>query len=539
MKKKMSTIESIGMKQISIKLILFSLLITNVYFAQGLPTDFSLDKKLSKVVDTNPASNTVDRIFVQEKSTVWLGTSRGLSRTTDAGASWTNYYDTDAFGTESVSAVGYGLGAIWAGTWHSEDRSGSATPIGTGLRYSTDGGQNWIKISQPVDKQEDSVINYGTNKLRALPVTAVEQNFIYAIAFTKNTIWIVSFSGGLRKSTDMGKTWQRVVLPSDNLNSIKPTDKLDFDLAPTSGKLLMRGNLNHRAFSVISAGDDTLYVGTAGGINKTTNANDQYPSWVKFNHTNQGKPISGNFILALARNPTDGVVWAGSWKAEGNTEFYGVSYSKDGGQNWNITMSGEKVRDFGFRIIPSGEVFAAAESGLFRSKNNGSTWIAAPKIRDSQNGIELKQSMFLSVEINTLNVGTTEIYTGTNDGLAKCTETTTDPWWAKWMVFYAKGKSIGTSESFAFPNPFNPRSEVVRIKYNLSRSSNVTLRIMDFGMNLVKTVLQNAPRVSNPEQLDYWDGKDENGKVVPNGVYFYRLDIDGNDALFGKIIVLM
>ncbi len=524
-------------KEIMILGLLFIWADANI-FAQGLPSDYSLDKILNKVADTNPASNTVDRILVQDKSTVWLGTSRGLSKTTDAGLNWTNYYDTEAFGTESVSALGYGLGAIWAATWHSEDRSGSATPIGTGLRYSTDAGKTWIKISQPVDKQEDSVIYYGTNKIRALPVTAVEQNFIYAIAFTKNTIWIIFFSGVLRKSLDMGKTWQRVIIPPDNLNSIKSTDKLDFDLAPTSGKLLMRGNLNHRAFSIISVGDDTLYVGTAGGLNKTTNANDQYPAWTKFNHTNQQKPLSGNFIYSLSRNPIDGTIWAGSWKAEGSTEFYAVSYSKDGGQNWNITLTDERVRDFGFRIIPSSEVFAAAETGLYRS-SNGTTWQAAPKIRDSQNGIELKQTMFLSVETNTLNSGTTEIFAGTNDGLAKCSETTTDPWWAKWTVYYAKGKSITATESFAFPNPFNPRSEVLRIKYNLPNSSNVTLRIMDFGMNLVRTVLQNAPRVSNPEQLDYWDGKDENGKFVPNGVYFYRLDVDGNDALFGKIIVLM
>jgi hypothetical protein len=58
-------------------------------------------------------------------------------------------------------------------------------------------------------------------------------------------------------------------------------------------------------------------------------------------------------------------------------------------------------------------------------------------------------------------------------------------------------------------------------------------------MNLVRTVLQNASRGVNPEQIDYWDGKDDVGKIVPNGVYFYRLDIGDGTPLFGKILVMM
>ena len=513
--------------------------ISSILSAQGIPTDYKLERKLSKISDITPASNTVDRIFVQDKNTIWLGTSRGLCKTTDNGNSWTNYYGTKSFGTESVSAVAYGLGAIWAATWHSEDNSGSIIPVGTGLRYSVDGGQTWITIDQPVDTARDSVFTYGVNSIRASTISVPEQNFIYGIAFTKNTIWIVSFAGGLRRSTDMGKTWQRVLLPSDNLDSIKPTDKLNFFLAPQSTGDIIKGNLNHRGFSIVSAGDDTLYVGTAGGVNKTTNANDQYPGWVKFNHTNQSNPISGNHVLCLSRNSIDGTIWAGTWKAEGSTEYYGVSYSKDGGKNWSVTLTDERIKDFGFRIIPSTEVIAAGASGLYRSGNNGSTWMAAPKIKDSESKVELRPTEYLSAETNTLNSGTSEIWVGTNDGVAKSTELTTDSWWAKWKVYFASGKTTSSNSSFVFPNPFNPKTDLARIKYNLTNGANVTLRIMDFGMNLVRTVLQNAPRVSNQEQIDYWDGRDENGKTVPNGVYFYRLDVDGADPMFGKIIVLM
>jgi photosystem II stability/assembly factor-like uncharacterized protein len=269
-------------------IILFAFVSLNI-LGQNLPKSFELDNaKLAKTSDETPSSNTVERIVVNG-NTVWFGTSRGLSKTTDGGNSFTNFYNNEAFGNESISAVGHYEGAIWAAKWHSEKISGSNVPTGGGLVYSLDDGENWIKIDQPVDDPGDSSIVYGINNIRALPVTVPQQNFIYQMAFTKNTIWIATFAGGLRKSTDMGQTWHRVVLPPDNLDSIKPSDKLNFSLQPQAGNFGKESYLNHRVFSIVAVDDDTLYVGTAGGINKSI---DGGISWIKFNHTNQSKPIS-------------------------------------------------------------------------------------------------------------------------------------------------------------------------------------------------------------------------------------------------------
>ncbi len=38
--------------------------------------------------------------------------------------------------------------------------------------------------------------------------------------------------------------------------------------------------------------------------------------------------------------------------------------------------------------------------------------------------------------------------------------------------------------------------------------------------------------------LKFWDGTDENGNLLPNGVYFYSVEIDDNDPIFGKIIYM-
>lgn len=513
--------------------------------AQQIPFDYELGtSSLKKIADKNPASNTVERILING-NTIWLGTSNGLSKSTDNGVTWTNYYKTEAFGEESISAMDYNNGIIWAATWHSEEKLGSSVPVGTGLRYSTDEGITWNKVDQPVDAPGDSSIIYGINTLRALPVTAVEQNFIYDIAFTNNTVWIVSFAAGLRKSTDMGKTWQRVVLPPDNLNSVKPTDTLNFSLQPQSGRFGNESYLNHRAFSVLAVDDTTLYVGTAGGINKST---DGGVSWVKFNRTNQDNPISGNFILALDQNPFDKSIWAGTWKAEGATENWGLSYSFDGGENWNVALPGSRVMDFGFRlygangVYNSADIFAATQDGLFRSGNNGKTWIAANNIFEAVDQYSKKNvttNHFRAVEADFPINNNVDIWVGTNAGGLLRYEDKDGTWSGKWNVYFNSGEQIKKNETFAFPNPFSPLNRVVRIKYKTEKSSEVSLRIFDFGMNLVKTIIQNAQRGISDEQMEIWDGRDEAGKIVPNGVYFYRIDIGSDEPLFGKIMVVM
>ncbi len=516
-------------------------------FAQQKQLEYNLEKKNNITSsDVTQYSNTIEKILFQD-NIIWLATSKGLSKSSDNGLSWTNFYNVQEFGTESVSSVGYGNGAIWVATWHYENKLGSNVPVGTGIKYSTNQGQTWNKIPQPVDDPGDSSIVYGINKIRALPVTVQEQNFIYDITFTKNTIWIASFAGGLRSAridslfSNPNYKWRRVVLPPDNLNSIKPTDILKFSLQPQSGKFGPESYLNHRAFSVLAIDDNTIYVGTAGGINKST---DGGVSWIKFNRTNQTNPISGNFILSLKKNEYDNSIWAGTWKAEGASEYWGVSSSKDGGQNWQTFLSDERVLDFGFKYFGnlgnyiSADVFVATQNGCYRSSNNGSTWIAAPEIIDDNRNVSLNTKHFRTVKVNRNQDNSYDIWLGTLNGLARLKETT-GFWSGNWKVFLASEKLASTNDTYAFPNPFSPDEESIRIKYSTSQSANVTIRIFDFGMNLVKTLIQNANKNINSENFEFWNGRDKNGKIVPNGVYFYRIDLGGSKPLYGKIMVMM
>lgn len=500
-------------------------------YPQFQPNTFKLLKKneiRKHFITGDPGSNSIGRIAALG-DTVWLGTGNGVSITTDNGESWTN----KTFGTEGIAAIGYDKyhRIFWASTGHTENIPNIGdVDVGSGLHYTTDNGNTWISIPQPKDDPGDSIIAYGINdSVRALPITAPQQNIIWHIAFTPDAVWIAVWAGGIRRSTDMGQSWQRILLPSDSLNSISPYDTIDYVLSPQSGDF-GTGYLNFLGFSVTAINDSTVYAGTANGINKTTDAGAQYPSWTKFNHLNQENSISGNWVWTIGYNNYNGSIWAATWKAAGISEYFGISYSTDGGDNWTVVLPHERVNDLAFKDNQS---LAPSDDGLFRSSNMGSTWITPGSIVDNNTQAAITTNKFYSAAVSD-NI----IWIGSGEGLARLTESGYQMWEGDWKVYISAPE---TKETYAFPNPFNPRLEKITFKYDTdSRDENVTIRIFDFGMNYLRTVIQNAPRKLSPTDppIDSWDGRDDNGNVVPNGVYFYRVETGSNDPLFGKIIVL-
>ena len=69
------------------------------------------------------------------------------------------------------------------------------------------------------------------------------------------------------------------------------------------------------------------------------------------------------------------------------------------------------------------------------------------------------------------------------------------------------------------PNPFNPTTT---IRYDVpSSGSDLSLRIYDVGGRLVKTLVEGTQTAG--EKSVTWNGRDDAGRPVASGVYFYRL----------------
>lgn len=525
------------MKNFLLKIfILSAFLLVNIY-PQGRPFMFNIDQNRSlrkTVSDETPAGNNVQEIIVIGDTVITI--SKGLNISTDNGLTWENFYDKEPFGTDGIYAVGYNNGVIWASTGvrYFDDVVQSQLDRGTGLKFSTDMGKSWNSIAQPVDKQTDTVISYGINNLRAVPITVTQNNITFDIGFTKDAVWIASFAGGVRKSTDYGQTWQRVVLPPDYLDHISPADTLNFCISPVPGKICSEGNLNMEGFSIAVVNDTTLYAGTAGGLNKST---DGGVSWTKFNHTNQQNPVAGNWITYLDYKKDSGTLWASSWKAEDPAENFAVNSTTDGGNTWSVFLPDHKCYNFGFK---GNDVIATSDDGVFRSSNSGNSWILPTSIVDKESKTSLQTNTFYDAGSN----GNT-IWLASQAGLVKFDENG-GTWQGDWKIYRASKSLTGNNESYAYPNPFIPRQQTVTLKYSTGgKNVPVTIRIFDFGMNYVRTIIQNVSKGGGSvagsnvlSESDFWDGKDQNGRYVPNGVYFYRIDRGSENPLFGKILVI-
>lgn len=76
-----------------------------------------------------------------------------------------------------------------------------------------------------------------------------------------------------------------------------------------------------------------------------------------------------------------------------------------------------------------------------------------------------------------------------------------------------------------YPNPFNPTTE---IRFALPKASNVKLVVYDIIGRVVKTLVDQ--RLDAGGHRAMWSGRDESGKTVASGVYFYHIQADGFNA---------
>jgi len=91
---------------------------------------------------------------------------------------------------------------------------------------------------------------------------------------------------------------------------------------------------------------------------------------------------------------------------------------------------------------------------------------------------------------------------------------------------------------YSYPNPFDPRIETSIIRYSLGKDGNVTIRIYDVANSLVRTLLDSRPQFSGIEYDEAWDGANDRGNIVANGIYFYVIESSSGEKAVGKVAVL-
>lgn len=438
---------------------------------------------------------------------LFAGSGYGLNRTYDGGSTWTTFTSREFGGKNGVTALVFmDDSTLWMSTaFDTTIGDDNNLDAGGGLSYTPDLGKTWFHIPQPVDSRDETEYS---------PTTTIVQNVTFDIAVLDSTVWISSWGGGLRKSSDMGQNWKVVT-----------TDGIPFDV---SGK--NQGWRNHVAFSVL-AENENLWVGTADGISKSDDGGE---TWRRFTHQNQQLSISGNFVVALAYQSYTNTIWAATIEADTDTsEFRAISKSENGGESWETMLEGTFTHNFAF---DDSIVYAASDLGMYVSNDGGKNWYILPEIHDYITGEEIRGIEYFSAAVT--NEGAIDrFWAGNENGLGSTIDNGNT-----WRVHRSFKSTQGddTPNAYAYPSPFSPaRHGFIRFQYDITRDGEVVVDIYDFAIDHVATIreYESYPIDDKNDRSAKWDGKNDNGMTVATGVYFFRINVEGK-ITWGKLVVI-
>lgn len=444
---------------------------------------------------------------------------------------------------------------ILAGLGYTSDRTDTPVNAAMGYYRSLDNGNSWNFIPFPLDDPpppgscEESPVGtpcdiefqYGEERYLRTRITVPEQSPPFEVDFAGSTILSVNWASGLLRSRDNGESWGRLILPPSGVTQMNPGDSLAWFSRTPDGETVNRYDPrfdnNLLGFGLLIDSDGRVWVGTAGGINISENALTAPIEEIRWRRTafdpENPDGLLANWIISIREQPGTNRIWMTNWRTDPqNRDSFGIVSTSDLGSSFQHYLEGVRVNDIGFT---RDAIFAASDEGLYISRNGGESWDVIREIDGTRSFIGAGARFF------TVSGRKRAVWVGTSDGIAFSQDEG-----ESWEVIRTEVPLSGGSvyqpdapdvEAYAYPNPFSPTlHDRVRIKFKLNEPGEATLRIFDFGMNLVRTIPMN-PVGSAGTYETVWDGRTESGRIVANGTYFYSIRSEGGQAE-GKILLL-
>jgi hypothetical protein len=372
-------------------------------------------------------------------------------------------------------------------------------------------------------------------------------------AFQNSTVWAAT-DQGLKRTRDGGIFWETFeildtlgqrIIPSNftSVCVVETTIWVDtvivVDTAIWAGTVdgLVKSIDDGKNWQVIKFAQSfkkAIWAGSAAGIFKFIyNYRDVFDTLLNYN--SYSGDITGDFVVSTAIQEYNDkkIIWAGTQPAYSGA--YGASKSTDDGDSWSVTLNGDRVWNF---VFDGPVVWAATSSGLKKSSNGGESWDVFNYMKDKD---EITEDGIFSTEFTSVAIIEDEVWAGNADGLVKApkdVEVGEDTAWNVFRTFVPIGTK-GSETAYAYPSPFSPLlgTGIVRIIYKPRKDGPVTIKIYDFAMNLVTTLVDNNS-VAGIDQPKEWDGRNDKGDIVANGVYFFKVEAPGGQTEWGKLVIL-
>lgn len=242
---------------------------------------------------------------INDSQTYFMGTTGGgLWKTDDAGQHWANVSD-GFFRTGSVGAVAVSESdpnVVYVGMGEHAPR-GVMTSHGDGVYKSTDSGKSWQHLGLVETQHIARIVIHPRNS-----------NTVYVAA--QGALHGPSQQRGIFKSTDGGKSWNRVLF----VNDLTGCSELSIDVSNPQVLYATMWEHQRKPWKVISGGEGC-------GVYKSTDAGE---TWKKIH---EGLPDKkGKMAIAVSRSNPDKVY--ALIESDSQEEKGGLFVSGDGGKTW-------------------------------------------------------------------------------------------------------------------------------------------------------------------------------------------------------------
>jgi hypothetical protein len=408
---------------------------------------------------------------------------------------------------DELEVTGRKVVDVEANIWISSDETDTTFEWAIASRMLQDEGVDAVLLS--IDQGEEwsaSLLGYKTRDL----------------TYSDSTIWAAAEDGLWRHHRATGN-WMPVTIGDPS-----PGEPVYLDT------ILTAVSFNEQAV--------VFWVGSEDGIAQSANALiwsidsvnlDQsiFDYNIRATSTDQG--LTGNFVVAIEVQYYDDqrVVWAAGNSTGLSGETNGINVSFDNGVTWEDVMRNVNAWNFAF---DGADAYAATSHGLLRTSDFGETWDTLSVV-DLETGLQIfPNTEFFGV----CNVDGT-IWAASDDGIAA----TSDEGFT-WDVFrtFIDLPDERRFSAVAAPLPASPFSSpggIVWLLYEFENGGDVTIEIYDFAMDLVATPVRNASREGGiTYSIDSWDMKNDNGRIVSTGVYYFKVENSSGEEEWGKILVI-
>ena len=494
---------------------------------------------------------------------LWVGTESGVARLDPAQSSglkatdWVTFTELNGLGRGAISALAAVGDTAWVATLVDSVTAGQGVKqAGTGLSFSHDGGDSWHHIPN------EFIFDPTKAGFERAPGTPID-NACFDIFIDGEAVYAAFFAGSTVRSLDQGRTWEpflpggadeivffasetaadSLLIVADSLARANAEPSNIAGLRAAADSLASQAFL-HRTFAVLAYGD-TVWIGTASGVAFTFDGGQHWQN-AKVRLGEEGTPLlghpAGNWVVALERQVLpDGTtaIWAGT-NTTSPDQTQAISVSRDLGQTWSHTGP---TFAWDFAFTPN-FVWAGTDQGLLASPDPALP-TDAERVWDA---IEVVDGQPLTgTFVGLAGVGDV-LWAGAEHGLGRSEDEG-----STWRVIRdlirtrtldegtfvsAGGVRDSTALAYAAPNPFAPSREATTIVFSLSQDAEVSVAIYDFASGLVRDLAADAPFAGGLDHRILWDGLDQDGQLVANGTYFYRIALNTGQQAFGRVVVL-